>query len=54
MQNKMSRKWRGAWKQEGEDGFTGKDHKSDAYLEGGVVRIAERSIGQRNMFSAGR
>lgn len=39
-----------AWEQEGEDGFTGKGHKSDAYLEGGVVRVAEGTAGQRNMF----
>lgn len=49
LQNEMSRKWRGAWEQEGEDGFTGKDQKSDAYLEGRVARVAERTTGQRNM-----
>lgn len=49
LQNKMSIKWRGAWEQEGADGCTGKDQKSDAYLEGGVARVSERTTGQRNM-----
>lgn len=34
----------------GARGFTGKGHKSDVYLEGGVVRVVERSTGQRDMF----